>query len=420
MEYSKSKWASFTNKSNYGPSKLRIDPRFILQTMKKFGGLLLPKEVEDDLKVLERVCRCESSYLDIVNRELEIIDFIVYNNETSNITNPALKISKLVLKWDSYLTPCIDVHLENVEIFVEFLNLLLTKNNWNELADLGFPPTTYYDQLPETDASVASSDTFIRIGSLNLLGSVKLRIWSKPLNQSISPDFELNFASLKEVMDQIRTTTKTERKGRTTTQVYDILSNYTNTKIRQFIKTTIHDVAKTQILEKTKRQSIDETVSSIKHAKKLFSGATDVLRNYAQKTMDYTDAQFESNAKEKLKKWGLQNEDVESILEVSRVAASSALSSWSSQLRSSAFRDKSGGDMPMITISDDGDMVDYDEVTTTVDNKNEQLLHWFKTGYQAATEAAMNVFVDKMKEESSSGIGTDELIQPEEIFYPPF
>ena len=63
MEYSKSKWASFTNKSNYGPSKLRIDPRFILQTMKKFGGLLLPKEVEDDLKVLERVCRCESSYL---------------------------------------------------------------------------------------------------------------------------------------------------------------------------------------------------------------------------------------------------------------------------------------------------------------------------------------------------------------------
>ena len=81
--------------------------------------------------------------------------------------------------------------------------MLLTRNNWNDLSDAGFPPTTSVttqqqsvlvddrDAIVDDDNST-TSDTFMRIGSLNLLGNVKLRIWSKPLNQSISPEWIRN------------------------------------------------------------------------------------------------------------------------------------------------------------------------------------------------------------------------------------
>ena len=54
------------------PSMFKIDPGRLIPTMIRYGGLVLPKEVEEDLLVLNDVCRSDLTSLDIYNKELEV------------------------------------------------------------------------------------------------------------------------------------------------------------------------------------------------------------------------------------------------------------------------------------------------------------------------------------------------------------
>ena len=106
------------------------------------GGLLMPKSVQKELRNAAKVCHVDSANLNVVERSLVLTNFTVASSSSSSskrgggknnnktAASPALRIGRVEITWDSYLQPCIDICVENVDVLVEFLNLLMTRNNW--------------------------------------------------------------------------------------------------------------------------------------------------------------------------------------------------------------------------------------------------------------------------------------------------
>jgi len=114
-----------------GSSYFRVDPQQILSTLYKHGGFILPETLDHDLNIIRTVCRCETVWLDVVNRELEVLNFTVSVPEGRRQGDGiALRVGRLYVTWDSYIRPCIQLEVDDVEIIVEFLNFVLTSNNW--------------------------------------------------------------------------------------------------------------------------------------------------------------------------------------------------------------------------------------------------------------------------------------------------
>lgn len=59
---------------------------------------------------------------------------LVFNNFT--VTAPgmdgvdSLRVGRVSVSWESYTSPCLDIEVDDVDVLLEFSNLLLTKNNW--------------------------------------------------------------------------------------------------------------------------------------------------------------------------------------------------------------------------------------------------------------------------------------------------
>jgi hypothetical protein len=110
-------------------SLLRIDPSRIISTMIKKGGLVLDKSTRKDLLILDQVSSARSTYLDVYNKELEVRNWTV-TPPNSKDASPSLRVGRIFIKWDSYLRPCVDIRVEDVDIMVDFSNLRLTQSNW--------------------------------------------------------------------------------------------------------------------------------------------------------------------------------------------------------------------------------------------------------------------------------------------------
>ena len=115
-----------------GGSFFKIDPSGLVSTLTKYGNIVLPKSMDHDLKVLERVCLCDLSSVDLINQELDIQNFTISlpGHKDDDARIPALRVGRLFMKWNSYRRPSLEIELENVDILVEFTNLMLTKTNW--------------------------------------------------------------------------------------------------------------------------------------------------------------------------------------------------------------------------------------------------------------------------------------------------
>ena len=112
-------------------SLFKIDPQKIVSKIVQHSGLILPKAVENDIQIIRAVCECETVSLDVGKRELEVFNFTVTAPKTEkNEAIRSLRVGRFSLKWDSYLKPCIDIEIDDIDICVEFLNVLLTKTNW--------------------------------------------------------------------------------------------------------------------------------------------------------------------------------------------------------------------------------------------------------------------------------------------------
>jgi hypothetical protein len=107
-------------------SMLEVDPSKIISLMMRHGGLLIPKSAEKDLEVFSKVCHADGVKLNVIERKLLVENFTVHLPGKED----ALKVGRVFLRWDSYRKPCIEIEVDDVAITVEFLNVMLTKNNW--------------------------------------------------------------------------------------------------------------------------------------------------------------------------------------------------------------------------------------------------------------------------------------------------
>ena len=107
-------------------SMLDVDPSKIISLMIRHGGLLIPKSAEKDLEVLSKVCHADSVKVNVIQRKLIVENFTVHLPGKED----ALKVGRVFLRWDSYRKPCIEIEVDDVAITLEFLNVMLTKNNW--------------------------------------------------------------------------------------------------------------------------------------------------------------------------------------------------------------------------------------------------------------------------------------------------
>jgi hypothetical protein len=122
---------SFFKKHN-PKSFLRVDPKkqSLVNLICKHGGIILPKSIERDLKIISAVCTTDEISIDLIGKELLIKNFTVKLPNSSAAREVDLRVGQFLLKWNSYLQPILEIEVEDVDILIEFVNLILTRNNW--------------------------------------------------------------------------------------------------------------------------------------------------------------------------------------------------------------------------------------------------------------------------------------------------
>lgn len=165
----------------------------------------------------------------------------------------------------------------------------------------------------------------LRICSLQLRGNIKLRTYSRPLDQAIAPDFLFDLAMLDDLMNQIQVAANENQSsdgqiGCTTEDVYDIIANYVNEKVRKVLTSTVKDLAKAHIYP----DSYEST--TIRDTKKAFSTAFDTITSYTDKVVSKSEKEMKSKLENRLKDWGLNSEQVVGVLKEVAKAASDVIS----------------------------------------------------------------------------------------------
>ena len=374
---------SVARKHEPSRSMFKIDPGRLIPTMIKYGGLVLPKEVEDDLLVLDKVCSSDLTSLDVYNKELEVINFCVKLPGFGR--SPALRIGRVFMKWNSYLNPCIELEVDDVDVLIEFTNLILTESNWSELGKEGFPPkmaTEYVNPVSQQDLSLppSASSSFIKIGGLDVEGSVRLKVVSRALGgKELCPDFVFEMKNLVELSDRIKYASeesfrKTGKKGCTTDELYQIIEEFFKVKLRKLMQSTLTDIARGALDPKYGgSKTIEET-------KRVFAGARSTFDKYTKNVADVTGKRVENKLANQLSRWGLSEEQIETVKKASKAAAETATSSLASaqaqleQMKNSA--------------SEAGLRAAEEETENAMQKwgLNEEQSQWIKAGYKVNLE----------------------------------
>jgi hypothetical protein len=341
-------------------SLVRVNPQNIVHLMVKHGGLVLSASALKDLEALAVVCRCDKSYLDILRKELEVTNFTIRlpGGGGGDGRDAALRVGRLFLKWDSYLRPALEIVVEDIDVLVEFLNLVLTNTNWNELKErYGFPPLML---VADADAE-ANSD--IRIRGLYLLGRTKVSIKSRPLNKPIIPDAVLQFQTLDELMTYVNNEAVQERpdptaknhyfwnfwsrpatrQGLTMDEFANLLGEWSKIKVNNLITETTKTAVTAVIRGKqylmahaklddgapvtisTNGRVGDQVSRAVSFAKKMALDASHMAQSYADDAADFTEQQVydavettglkvHGKVSSKLSQWGLSVEDQQRML----------------------------------------------------------------------------------------------------------
>ena len=364
------------------PSLFKIDPSNILPTMVKYGGLVLPKEVEEDLLILNEVCSTKKTSIDIYNKAIQVDEFRVNVPGEPSDSPPALRVRGFVLKWNSYLRPCLEIEVEDIEVTVEFLNLLLTNSNWNELRKRGFPPRLLTESSVDytsDESNKSYSSSFVRIGSLDLKGSVKLKLVSRSLGgQELCPDFDFDLSTLQELMDDIKNASdaskdKSGRNGCTTDELYDLIESFFKRKIKVLLRSVMLDIA---------RGTFDPQKGSetIKQTRRVFSKVGDTFDRYKESAVGVLEQNAQTSLSSKLKSWGLSDDHVENVKKASKVVADTATTSFSSFGSRTKPNEES-------VASGKGTLGEEDEDNNKPPKERSvgmsaERVEWFKKGYQ--------------------------------------
>ena len=155
---------------------------------KPFAGaasFVAPTFVRENIAILEEIFGIEDAQWTVFAKT------VVLNNCAigfKNQTEPALRIGRLAVHWDSLTTPTIDIEVEDVSVTVEFANLLMTRTNWNELIDGASPLVSSYEATSkwfQWDEETDEQEDFLNFNSINLLGNISMAIKSRPLKKDM-------------------------------------------------------------------------------------------------------------------------------------------------------------------------------------------------------------------------------------------
>ena len=98
-----------------------VDPSALLSS--RVLQRLLPSYLEQDLSILRSVCSANETRFDILGRELLVRNFTISQDKgrdaATSTSTPAFRVGYLNISWDSYLRPCLDFELKDVEIAAE-------------------------------------------------------------------------------------------------------------------------------------------------------------------------------------------------------------------------------------------------------------------------------------------------------------
>jgi hypothetical protein len=252
-------------------SMLTVDPTMILSILVNRGGLLIPDSVQEDLGALQQVICVEKAKLNVVEKKVILYNLTIALKPGQGKEEDAIRVGRVFVHWDSYTKPCIDVEVEDVHVLVEFTNLMLTRNDWNELRPILIPPSfepvvanrfrprkiaARAVRLLFSTNQESTSNAFVRFSSIAVAGKATVRLASRPLDKEIGA-FRLDMGLTTTVTDsdsannsvnaKIRELADTNmvgtgQRGCTAAELADLLQSHFSQQIRAFLKSHLQDL----------------------------------------------------------------------------------------------------------------------------------------------------------------------------------
>jgi len=275
----------------------------------------------------------------------------------------------------------------------------------------------------ETTEDSLPPSTFIRIGCLDVEGSVRLKVISRALGgKELCPDFVFEMKNLAELSDRIKYASeesyrKTGRKGCTTEELYEIIEQFVKTKLRKRMGSTVTDIARGVLDPKYGgSKTVEET-------KRALAGVRNTVDRYTKNVVDVTEKQVENKLARQLSRWGLSNDQIDTVKKASKAAAETAASSLASAQAQLDEMKKSASEAGLRAAEEET------EYAMTKWGLNEEQSKWIKAGYKAAADAALagidSVFQDdgdSNETESTINLSknNDENKRNSDVFYPPW
>jgi hypothetical protein len=244
-----------------------VDPTMILSILVSRGALLIPDSVQAEIPELQTVVLVEQAKLNVVEKEVILYNLTVALEGREDATRigrvfALWHIGRVFALWDSYSKPCLDVEVDDVHVLVDFTNLILTRNNWNELRPILIPGSfqpaadrfrprriaTHFLRSKEQRRQQSASNVFIRFGSIDLKGKATVRLSSRLLDKelgSFGVDMGLTTDSINAKIRELSDCNKIGtdgRRGCTSYQLADLLRYHFIQQIRPFLKSHLQDL----------------------------------------------------------------------------------------------------------------------------------------------------------------------------------
>lgn len=270
-------------------SVFSINPSGILSVLVDVGGLIIPQDVEEDIDIIRECLYVKDAELNMVQKHVVLYDCQI---GLQNQTLPALRVGRIFVRWDSFRKPCVEIEVNGIDITVEFTNLRLTRSNWNELVDFGFPP--FFEEKrkgkkqsrsPKRTRRRDVENAFILFNNIDLSGNITLQLASRPLEKTIGR-MSLDMNATDDLGPQIQSLSewnlrRSGRKGCTPKQLTDLLQSYFSEKIKTIIPKSVQFIA-------------EEPREALQMAGRLLDGATEYAGEAVEMARENSHDAFES------------------------------------------------------------------------------------------------------------------------------
>ena len=219
---------------------LTVDPGELLTTLVDHGGIFLPDYIDKDLHIMRKSIHCEKTQLHILSSNLILTNFSIGLPRRPSV----MRIGRIKVNWE-YTDPVLDIESEHVDVGIEFTNLMLTQTNWNEMADIGFPPLFESEEASNQrkGTKTPKPDSWIRFGSIDLSGNVTVTIRSRPLGRDLGV-VTYDMAALRGLSKQIKRQSRqklreTGRRGLTVEELTTMLQDFVLQTVQEYVMTNL-------------------------------------------------------------------------------------------------------------------------------------------------------------------------------------